>query len=155
MKIPLNTLSSLNTEDERFLIAWAVSLEILNPKRAAILIARKMRAEENKSSQIVIHEVWEWNSFFFNIVNPSTKDSPQSSWKEVAAGTTVLTYSQKIKLHKFKFLIRKGNIRNNSFKEIHAYFRFHDIFHSSHVIIDNSCIWIKHQPERARHWLTN
>ena len=38
----------------------------------------------------------------------------------MAAGTTVRTYSQKIKLHKFKFWIRNSNIRNNSFKETHA-----------------------------------
>ena len=49
MKITLNTLSSLNTEYERFLTDWAVSLEILNPKRAATLIARRMRAAEKKN----------------------------------------------------------------------------------------------------------
>ena len=66
MKITLKTLSNLNTEYERFLIDWAVSLEILNPKRAAILIARKMRAAENKmeSDSHTTYGVWEWSSFF-------------------------------------------------------------------------------------------
>ena len=58
MKITLNTLSSLNTEYERFLTDWAVSLEILNPKRAATLIARRMRAEEKKNGVIQSY-IWE------------------------------------------------------------------------------------------------
>lgn len=40
----LTTLSSLEIEEDKFLTKWAVSLEIWNPNRAAILIARKMRA---------------------------------------------------------------------------------------------------------------
>lgn len=89
-KDTLKTLSSLNTEGERFLTEWAVSLEILNLRRAAILIARRMRAGKKKWSQPVldIHYSEEyvqdslhcikygkggWRRFIFYIVNHSTK----------------------------------------------------------------------------------
>lgn len=51
---PQNTLSSLKTENDKFITSRAVSLVKLNLKREAILIPRKMRAGNRKIDQMII-----------------------------------------------------------------------------------------------------
>ena len=63
VKAELTTLSSLETEPDKFLMKWAVSLEIRNPKRAAILIPRRIRAVEKLETHISL-VIYECSSLF-------------------------------------------------------------------------------------------
>lgn len=80
-------------------------------------------------------------------INQNTlKSSPQSSWKEALAGTTVFTFvRKKMMLGQYTLWQIQNNYKPIKL-EIHAHFSLFNIFQPSNVIIHYFCIWIKQQP---------
>lgn len=108
-----STLSSLNTEPDNSLIERAISLVKRNPRRAAILTARKMRAVKpvltikDAVIELTRHHYASQRIDKINMKARKKKKktqnmnrySPQSSTKERFAGITVRIY---INLHEMR-----------------------------------------------------
>lgn len=100
MKEALTTLSSPETEPDKFLTKRAVSLEIRKPNRAAILIARRMRASSNNEGYLSLENARKCPSFVHEQVS-SLKNPSHKHMKQQTKLTTILLKRSAWRNHSF------------------------------------------------------